>query len=274
MTTRTLTATRPGPITIDAHLLNHAGTITVRATPRCTRATITIRTPEHTGPAADAIRTATLRQDGHTLLVRVLGQAGTTIVNGSQRGVTIIQNAGIVTGTLTGLRVDGDTITAGDIHINGTRAVAGDTLLAQPAPITIEALLPEHSSVTARTNSADINVDGPMMDTTLASDSGDLWVGQGFNTYAKTKSGAIVLGRTAVAEAETRSGDITIRSACGTNLVSSRSGDIKAHAIDECSITADSRSGDITVTATPAAIASGLTVRTSTTSGRVRTPRR
>ena len=263
MTSRTLTATRPGPLTIDAHLLNHAGTITVRATPRCTRATLTVRTADTTGPASDAIRTATLRQDGTTLLVRVLNNSHVTRHHGRH----------VVNSASSGPLIQADTISGG-IHFGGQATLTTNAPRQWSAPITIEATVPEHSSVTARTTTADIRIDGPVMDATCASDSGDIQVEQGLNTGARTETGAITLGHTTVVEASTVSGPITISHATGSHILTTDSGDITAHATGACGIGARTGGGDITITATSAAIAAGLTVHTNSRSGRVSVPRR
>ncbi|MEW1724704.1 hypothetical protein [Streptomyces sp. NPDC093109] len=64
MPTRKIAAENTGPVTIDASLLGHGGTITVRAEADCERATLTITTTDENGTAADAVRDATLRQSG------------------------------------------------------------------------------------------------------------------------------------------------------------------------------------------------------------------
>ncbi|WP_062214651.1 DUF4097 family beta strand repeat-containing protein [Streptomyces sp. NBRC 109706] len=264
MTIRTLTANTTGPITIDAHLLNHPGTITVRATPQCTRATLTIRTSSRSGPAADIVRTATLRQDGARLIVRAINNSHATrhharnIINPASSGAPTIQ---------------ADTIN-GAIHLGGSQATLTATAPQQPAPITIDVTVPENSSVTARTNSADITIAGTITDATAATQSGHIHIERAANTSAKTHLGNITLGHTQIADANTRSGDINILNASGHIWATTESGDIAAHATAECGITADTRSGDITITATAPAIAARLSVRTRTKSGRVRIPQR
>ena len=251
MTTRTISAATNGPVTIDAALLGHGGTITVRASADCERATLTISTTDESGPAADAVRDATLRQGGAGLVASVEGKAdnggSTTGITGSRRGVTVVQNAGVVTGNLVGFNA---------------------------APIAIEATVPEGSSVTGRTQSADVQLEGAVRNVSAHTQSGDVRVEQADHIAVKTMSGDVRLGRTDVVEANTMSGDITIADFGGTAQLKTMSGDIRVHATVGGDIDASSMSGDVTVTATQAALDDQLDIRPRSMSGRISVPSR
>lgn len=298
MTTRQLTAETAGPVTIDAALLGHGGLVTVRAEADCERATLTIHTADEEGEAADAVRAATLRQSGTTLYAGVRGAGGTgggtTIITGgggrrvvqsvvsNNYGSTIIQTGGSITGGIFG----------GNVVINGVRVGgSGTTVIKGSSPIEITAVVPEGSSVTGRTQSADIVAEGAVLNVsgdtqsgdvrtghvskaTASTQSGDIRIEQAAVIDASTQSGDIRLGRTDVVVGNTMSGDITIADFGGSARLKTMSGDIRAHATAGGDLSANTMSGDITVTATEAALADDLDVRTSTMTGRVRAPQR
>lgn len=298
MTTRTLTAETAGPVTIDATLLGHGGIVTVRAEADCERATLTIRTANDEGEAADAVRAATLRQSGATLYASVQGKGGTgggtTIITGGGRRVVqsvVSNNHGSVV-QVGGNFVVGGSIIGGDVIVNGVRFTGGGTTVIQgSSPIEITAVVPEGSSVIGRTQSADIVAEGAVLNVNGDTQSGDVRAGHVSKVTAKTQSGDvrvdevafidahtqsgdIRLGRTDVVEAGTMSGDIAISDFGGSARLKTMSGDIRVHATAGGDLSARTMSGDIDVTATEAALADDLDVNTSTMSGRVRAPQR
>lgn len=300
MPTRTLTAQQPGPILIDAQLLGAGGIVTVRTDRIRKEAEITIRTADETGDSADAVRDADLCWDARGALVaHVQGKGGgisggTTIVRGGG-GTSVVQSFGTVHGSVTGMVIDGNmTMVGGNVYVNGRRITPGQgstTIITGSSPIEITAVVPEGSSVTARTQSADVIADGTYAAVsastqsgtvrapgqierfTAGTQSGDVDVENSPNIIAKTQSGDIRLGRTDVVEASTMSGDVTIRDFGGTAQLGSMSGDIRVHATAGGDITAKTMSGDVNVTATEQAVNDDLDVRANSMSGDVRFPR-
>ncbi|MFI9005510.1 DUF4097 family beta strand repeat-containing protein [Streptomyces sp. NPDC053541] len=303
MTTRQIAAENTGPVTIDATLLGHAGTITVRADATCERATLTVHTADEEGEAADTVRRATLRQSGTGLYVSVEGKGGgTTIVTGGG-GRNVVQsvisnNTGSVIqvggnffgGNVVG--VSGGNVVS-DVVINGVRfaGVGGTTVIKGTSPIEITAVVPEGSSVIGRTQSADVIAEGALLNVsgttqsgdvrtghvakvTASTQSGDVVVAQAAHIDAKTQSGDVRLGRTDVVEGSTMSGDIRIDDFGGTARLNTMSGAIRVHATAGGDLSARTMSGDIHVTATEAALDDDLDVRANSMSGNVTTPRR
>ena len=285
MTTRTLTAETAGPVTIDATLLGHGGIVTVRAEADCEHATLTIRTADEGGEAADAVRAATLRQSGTTLYASVQGRGGigggTTINTGGGRSVVqsvISNNYGS-----TVVQIGGDIV--------GGNFGGGDVVIKGSSPIEITAVVPEGSSVIGRTQSADIVAEGAVLNVSGDTQSGDVRAGHVSKVAAhtqsgdvrvekaafidaKTQSGDIRLGSTDVVEGNTMSGDIAIADFGGSARLKTMSGDIRVHATAGGDLSARTMSGDINVSATENALADDLDVITSTMTGSVRAPQR
>ncbi|MFB7900009.1 DUF4097 family beta strand repeat-containing protein [Streptomyces xiamenensis] len=263
MTSRTLTSSAAGPMTIDATLAGVGGTITVRAAADCERATLTISTAAESGPSADAVRNATLQQEAGSLIANV--QASTGAVSAG-RGVyqSAVSNSGTI------IQVAGNVI-GGDLNIGGGglrypgAAVSADR-------IDIVATVPEGSSVDVRTQSADVRVDGAVVSVGAATVSGGIRIGLAEEIAATTVSGDIELGRTDMVEASTTSGDITIRDFGGTARLKAVSGDITVHAAAGGNVHAATVSGDIRVTATQEALDDDLDVRTNSVSGDITVP--
>ncbi|WP_374778714.1 DUF4097 domain-containing protein (plasmid) [Streptomyces sp. NBC_01310] len=298
MTSRTIAAETTGPVTIDAALLGHHGTITVRTEADCERATVTITTADEDGDAADAVKRATLRPSGTGGVVASVEGRG-----GSAGGTTVITGGGIqsiVRGNsgstiVIGGNISGGNIVSGggDVVINGVRFTGGNgaTVVQGSPPIEITAVVPEGSSLISRTHSADIETLGNMLhvgghtqsgdfrvtsasQVVASTQSGDVRVEGAANIAVKTKSGDIRLGRTDVVEADTMSGDITISDFGGSARLKTMSGDVRVHATAGGDLSATTMSGDIDVTATQAALGDDLDVITSSMSGRVRAPQR
>ncbi|OKJ46846.1 DUF4097 family beta strand repeat-containing protein [Streptomyces sp. CB02115] len=299
MTTRKFTAETAGPVTIDATLLGHGGIVTVRAEADCQHATLTIRTADEEGAAADTVRAATLRQSGTTLYASVRGEGGTgggstTIVTGGRRNVVqsvVGNNYGSIV-QISGSVIGGN-FAGGDVVVNGRRITGGGgtTVINGSSPIEITAVVPEGSSVIGRTQSADIVAEGAVLNVSGDTQSGDVRAGHVGQVAAhtqsgdvrvekaafidaKTMSGDIRLGSTDVVEGNTMSGDITIADFGGSARLKTMSGDIRAHATTGGDLSATTISGDITVTATETALIDDLDVITSTVTGSVRAPQR
>ncbi|MFF8506427.1 hypothetical protein ACF07L_38185, partial [Streptomyces anulatus] len=215
MTTRKLVAETTGPVTIDAELLGHAGLVTVRAEADCTRATLTIHTDDESGPAAEAVKAATLRQSGTRLWADVQGNgdnSGSTIVIG---GNTVVQSVGTLHGSMTGLVIGGSgaivggNIVGGDVVINGVR-VGGGTVIQGSSPIEITAVVPEGSSVQGRTQSASILALGALLNITTKTQSGSVQTEHVSRVEAKTQSGSITVEQAANIDAQSQSGSIRL----------------------------------------------------------------
>ncbi|MFI0742808.1 DUF4097 family beta strand repeat-containing protein [Streptomyces sp. NPDC021100] len=294
MPVRTLTAPQAGPVLIDAQLLGAGGTVTVRTDRYRQAAEITIRTADDTGDSADAVRTAALRWDSRGALVAHVHStggtsgAGTVITGNSSGAVQTIQANGssVIVMSGSGLHLGGS---GSRFHFHGGAAVE---VIGGASPIEITAVVPEGSSVTARTHSADVTADGRFAAICASSRSGSIHaLGQAEQFTANTRSGdigvenvphlnvtaqsgSIRLGRTDLVEANAMSGDITIRDFGGTARLHTMSGDIRVHATAGGDLTAATMSGDITVTATEQAVNDDLDARATSTSGDVRLPQR
>ncbi|WP_424864064.1 DUF4097 family beta strand repeat-containing protein [Streptomyces sp. MMS24-I29] len=273
MSVRTLTAQQPGPVLIDTELLGTDGVITVRTDPARKEAEITIRTADETGDSADAVRGADLRWDSRgTLVAHAQGKGsisgGGTFIAGDNYGV--VQSVQNNYGSMV-------MVSGGDLNLgsSGFRFQSGATINAARGASLVEivAVVPEGSSVIARTQSADVIAEGTLATVSASTQSGTVRAcGQTEQFTASTQSGDIRLGRTDVVEAKTMSGDVTIRDFGGTAQLNSMSGDIRVHATAGGDITAKTMSGDVTVTATEQAVNDDLDVRANSMSGDVRIP--
>lgn len=294
-TIRTLTASATGPTTLDLTLLGLHGQVDVQAVPGLTTAEVTISTTDDTGEAADAVNGAQLRDLGGTLTVRVQGKGGaggtTTVVRTSSRGGTVVmQSAGTVYGSVTGMVISG-----GDVSIVGGRVIGGQgvTVVQGPAAVVITARVPERSALSVRTQSADVTTHGGLAAVTATTQSGDVRVltpgsfvdqvraetqsgdvevGTASTACARTQSGDVRLERVIAAEAHTMSGDVRAEWTGARASLATMSGDIRAHAGAVGQVSATSMSGDVTVTASAEALAGGVAVHATSMTGRVRTP--
>lgn len=245
MTTRKLAAETTGPVTIDAILLGHGGVISVRAVADCERATLTISTTDKDGPAAEAVREATLRQSATGLNASVQGKGGvsggTTVITGRGRGMTVIQTAGTVHGEMTGMNFIGG-------NFGGATAIQGT------APIEITAIVPPGSKVIGHTQAADIEAIGSFALVSGHTQSGSLRVDDAKKVTASTQSGSVTVNKAADISAKTMSGGVHLNI---TDVVD-----------------ANTMSGSIDVTATQAALHEHLDVRPRSMSGRISIPSR
>ena len=295
MTTRTLTAPRPGPISLSVDL--PAGDIRVIADPSRTCAEVTVTAHGDDPAVHDAVRDAVLRWYEATgnLTVRVNPPAGVTVVGGTQsvigdRGATVVQSFSDIPGgvTVTGFVIGNVVQVGGRVTVNGVEITGG--AVAASGRVEITARVPEGTSVAAATRSASLECAGELAEVDFTSTSGDLTAGGVGALRAKTTSGdvsaAVVDGAAAAASvsgdlyfgraddvyASTTSGDITVNDFAGRAEVATVSGDVRVRAAEGGAITARSVSGDVTVTATGVALAEGLTVDAASRIGRVTTP--
>ncbi|MGI9092965.1 MAG: DUF4097 family beta strand repeat-containing protein [Mycobacteriales bacterium] len=131
--------------------------------------------------------------------------------------------------------------------------------------VNLTVVVPDGSSVEAKTASADISIDGTLARVTAATASGDVWIGDvGDDATVRTASGDVtVRGVAGTTSVTTASGDISLGAAAGHAGLSTASGDIRAESV-AAGMRARTASGDITVRS-----ASGGRVEAQTVSGDV-----
>ncbi|MFC5186990.1 DUF4097 family beta strand repeat-containing protein [Actinomadura harenae] len=295
MSTRSLTASRPGPVLLTVHLPH--GAIQTRTDPTITTAEVTI-TGTGDAPFAEAVRDSVMTFDPETnsLIVRVPELPGgtQTVVTTGGGFIHVSQNIGTVPrgATVTGLSFDGVISSgSGNIIVNGVNVGAGN---GTTGTITVTARLPESSGVVAFTDSADLTCEGTNEGVKFESRSGSLDADRTRSLIAQTRSGqiraevaehvtahsasgAVRIGQTIDVLAETASGAIDIRSYhnAGTNgaaALESRSGSIALTATGPGTVRAHTSTGGIDIAAAPGFPADRLTVRADSRTGRVRTP--
>ncbi|MFJ6493516.1 DUF4097 family beta strand repeat-containing protein [Streptomyces californicus] len=241
-TSQAFTATAAGPVRAD--LLSHIGTVTVTIDPTITHAVITVRTGDDDGPLADAVRGASVRETAGRVTVRVPeAEAGADTIT------TGVRNVGTIHGAVTGTVIDRD-----DIVILGGRTIIPTNPFVRggTGTITLDVTLPStRSSVRLETTSADLTVRGDLTALDVRSVSGGVRA-EGLDDLT----------------AASVSGDIEAQRVDARIDVSGTSGDtrIGAYSGSECRIS--SVSGDVHLTATPAADGG---IEISTVSGAVTT---
>lgn len=268
-TEQTFTATTAGRIWAD--VISNVGTVDVTVDPHLEHAEITVRTNSDEGPIADAVRSTTVREHVSNGLnvfeVRVpkADGGGTTMQIGGSHfsfsgnsGVSIGGgNFGVInTGEMTGAVISG-----GDIWVGGRQVVSDGRVVAEQGTvvggpgvgtIAIEVKVPTLSSVRLETTSADLRVlRGDLQFLDVRSISGDVEA-KGVHTL----------------RGNTTSGDFEVESIDARVDVNSVSGDLEIGAYNGSDFRASTVSGDISVTATPAATGS---IDASTVSGNVTT---
>ncbi|WP_030705119.1 MULTISPECIES: DUF4097 family beta strand repeat-containing protein [unclassified Streptomyces] len=263
-TSQTFTATAAGPVRAD--LISHAGTVTVTVDPTITHAVITVSTGHDDGPLADAVRGATMREHRSETPDRITVRVpetetdtlttGTSTYNFGGGTTTVRQNFGTIRGSVTGMVIDrGDIIVGGrTILSNGRVAVPQGTVVRDggTGTITLDVTLPStRSSVRLETTSADLTVRGDLKALDVRSVSGDVRAEGLDDLTAASVSGDI--------EAQRVDARIDISGISGDTRIGAYSG-------SECRIT--SVSGDVHLTATPAADGG---IEISTVSGDVTT---
>ncbi|MFG2002121.1 DUF4097 family beta strand repeat-containing protein [Spirillospora sp. NPDC048911] len=296
MTTRTLTANRPGPVALSIDL--PIGDIKVITDPGRSLAEVTVTAVGDDPAINDAVRDAFLHTNESTgeMTVRVRPPAGVTIMGGTQTvrgnfGATVVQSFGdIRTGVeVTGVEISGDGMVnlGGRVVVNGVEITGRGVIVGH---VEITAHVPEGTVLATVTRSASLECSGELAVVGFTSTSGGLSAGGVGTLRADTVSGDIAavivdgaaivrsvsgdvhLARADDVTATTTSGDITVGDFAGRAEVSTVSGDVRVRAAEGGTISARSVSGDVTVTATGTALAEGLTVNATSRTGRVSTP--
>ncbi|MFD0884115.1 DUF4097 family beta strand repeat-containing protein [Streptosporangium algeriense] len=224
-------------------------------------------------PAARAIADATLTTRGSAVRLNLPASGRGT--------VTVISRHTVVTGTVTGLVIDGaGTVILGDGAVVTSRGDVRATIR-----------LPRGSNLRVKTRSARVLTRGPLAVVDFDSVSGDLDVAEAHTLAATTKSGDvhasktdtasvqtvsgnIWMGLTTVAVLGTTSGDIRIRDFGGSARLTTVSGDITVTATLPGRLCATSTSGSITTLVAHDVPPGALIVEARSVSGRVLGPRR
>ncbi|MEU4513204.1 DUF4097 family beta strand repeat-containing protein [Nonomuraea wenchangensis] len=269
--TRTLTSAPTGPVRLSFQM-GHIPTIVKVADVPAIEVTLTTYADPGTA-AADAVEGAALTQEGNAVTLTVPdapGGSATTVASVSRGGRSVVQSVSNV-GSGAVVMVGGDFY--GDVNFHGGRvtmrgSVVGPTTVINGSPgIQAEILIPADSSLHMASETADLTVEGEVNDIDYNSVSGNLRVGacQSLSVttdggiYAdvadrvvlRTTSGDIQLGRTEDVRASSVSGNVRIDDFGGMARITTISGDVSIHATEGGTITADSTSGDISVTAIP-----------------------
>jgi Putative adhesin len=182
-------------------------------------------------------------------------------------GVTVIQSpgAGMVIGAVSGT---GIVIGCGRVVVNGvdvTAAVSG----AAAEPVRLAVTLPVRSCLEARLDAGALTACGPLSRALVTATSADVEIASAGTAEIRTVSGDITVGSVVdCARLGSVSGDIDVDDTVGPVTAHSTSGDITVHAAAAVTVSAESVSGDIRVTAGPGALPD---VRARSVSGRVRT---
>lgn len=227
-------ADQSGRLTCDVDL--PAGVVRVMVDPDADRARVTVSTTAESGPAPDLVAAARFTETPGRLAVRLpepdAGGIHQTVIGDGYGGVSVVQSAGVVFGTVSGVVVDG----AGIMHVGGNVAGGNLTVIGRTnafihtAPVVVQVVLPPGCCLVARTRSADVLTFGDLA-----------------GVDAKTMSGDIHVGGVQTPRLETMSGDISIRALTGDGRVKTMSGDIQITTTDPVHVSAQSMSGDITV---------------------------
>lgn len=262
-TTKRVEAREAGPVALDTRLMNAAGSISITTGPPGSRAHISFSTTATDGPAADAVNNADLRGEPGGRMV------ANATVNGASARVTVQQNNGTFTQTVTQsgssgiaivgnvgeMTIDGNNIRMGNVSgsnnviaigsnavasshstngriTNSTVAIGGTT-----PPIHVEAVVPEGSTVVARSDSAHITTDGNLTSVDAHSVSGDISTGR-----------------------------------AGSIKATSVSGNVKVHVDRPCDVRAGSTSGNVEVTASSPDVAGQSRLNTAAEPGKLRMP--
>lgn len=227
--------------------------------------------------AADLIERATVELADGVLIVTVPpAPAGTTVVQSRGGGLTVRQNFGHVSidsNVVSVNIVNGHVVSAGGVTFAGGAVLAGGVVGG--GGVRVNVLVPERSSVTARTVSADLDTGSfgeKSLDTVdFHTVSGDLHVGKALTVTASTISGDVVVDAASQARVTSTSGDVELE--IGTHAeVSTVSGDVAVLAVHEgVRVSVATVSGDIRVSTVEPGMSAD--VSTSTVSGKVRGPR-
>ncbi|MCX4489988.1 DUF4097 domain-containing protein [Streptomyces anulatus] len=273
-TSQTFTANAVGAVWAD--IISPVGTVTVTVDPTLTHAVITVSTTDDEGPLAEAVANATHREHRYRNMecIRVdvpeprdlLMHGGRSSYHFSGTTMVVAQNFGTIHGSVTGM-----VMSDGDIIVGGRRIVSNGRFITQQgggaSSITVDVQLPsDMSSVRLETTSADLTAHGDLQILDVHSVSGDIRA-QGVHTLrAATTSGGTELERAdARVDVSTVSGDVHIGAFNGTEArINSVSGDIRLSATPAADgeIALSTVSGDVTTRGT-----TRLHERISTVSG-------
>jgi hypothetical protein len=256
VTRRELTCPHTGPILLDARSL--AASIRVSLTDT-DRASVTLSTPDASGPSHDAVNSADLESAPGLLTVR-LHERGA-----AAGGITVIGrgNSVAVSAISVGRNVS---IVGGRVIIDGAEVTPGSGAPAA-SPVTINAVLPRGSRVDLGTECADVTVRGHCADARAHTLSGDVEIEHAERANVQTTSGDIRIGHADQALTNTVSGDTRIEHA-DTLTASAVSGDIRVYQASGM-VSAATVSGDITIEhAGPAPLTRTVTGRVRVTAAR------
>ncbi|MGY1437158.1 DUF4097 family beta strand repeat-containing protein [Streptomyces reniochalinae] len=236
MTQRTFEMSSTGPIVLGLDL--PVGSAEVQVSHNVTRARVMLRTEDESGPAANAILRAREWEDGQTLAVEVPDLPGGTVTQ-SVRGNHVVQHAGTVSGTVTGMTI-----------ING-QVITGGGMTCTVSPIVARIVLPAGSSLAMVSQSADLAAYGPLERAEFRSVSGSCRFDAVREVIASTTSGDIIAGPvTDSITARSISGDIETDPYAGGNAdLTTTSGDVRVYAMAAASgrLRAHTVSGDVRV---------------------------
>ncbi|MFD0300346.1 DUF4097 family beta strand repeat-containing protein [Streptomyces sp. NPDC127123] len=255
MTERVFDSATSGPIVLGISL--PVGSVRVQVIDSLTAARVVLRTDDATGPAADAVNGARSTQNGQAFGIEVPEMAGNVMVQ-SQHGNRVVQNFGVINGSVTGVTI-----------VNGRVISGGMGAMQTVSPIEATVCLPPHSSLAVVSQSADAHVFGYVDRMEFRSVSGDLVADGVRELRANTTSGDIRAGRvTEQITAQSVSGDIDVDLYDGRGAsLGTTSGDITVQATNGAAghVSANSVSGDVRISG-----ARHLNVSANTVSGRVR----
>jgi hypothetical protein len=268
MTERTITSTAPGPIALALDLA--AGTIHIDCGPHNFEARVTIKTTATSGPSADAIRDATVKQDNRRLAVKVASPAGSgggvfiggdnhgSISVGGISGMTVIQSGGST-------HISG----GGRVFVNGVEVGAPGDQSCAATPIEIWAYLPAGSAADVKTKAADAYTTGHLGSLDYEASSGSLHAASVGELDAGCSSGGVSVEEvTGGLSVTASSGSVRVGAYSGSNaVVTASSGSISLHATRQATgrLRVTASSGSIRLTGT-----SHLDVRHRVSSGSVR----
>ncbi|UKD50816.1 DUF4097 family beta strand repeat-containing protein (plasmid) [Amycolatopsis sp. FU40] len=245
---RTITHdTHTGPGTLRLRL--PAGSATLVAAPGTDRTSV-ILAPATPGDQAaiDAINRSTVLQTGDQLSVTVPVPASVgfaqTVVHVGSGDVYVSQRGGVVTGSVTGVRIEGDgTIVVG----------SGSGSVVSGGGVRAEVRVPAGQRVEIDSDSADISADGPLGevradvrsgnlridqadDVELTTQRGDVVLGRVGNARVETGSGRVQIGRIDAGSVRTQRGDITVDAVTGPLSLETGSGRVRASQINSGSV--------------------------------------
>ncbi|HWD83558.1 MAG TPA: hypothetical protein VG497_31880 [Kribbella sp.] len=258
---------------LDAQLLGAAGRVVVRADPNCTEARITLSTADQSGPAADAVRDATLESspDGTVTASAQQRQSGISVVqSGPQPGAGnivgdgyVVHNGNVVSsyytnspngssvsvvshsgsGSIVAGRIDNLSFNNGNIQIGSIEG--GAFVIGQAAsPIEMEVIVPEGSSVECSTDSANLETHGKVDVVEAKSATGSVSVEQATEARIETDTGNVDVQSAGAVQAESDTGNVTVQEA-RTVRAESDTGNVTVGNAE--TVRAESDTGNVTV---------------------------